>query len=571
MMHRIAKHKIVNFDISDEDKIICLYRYISWFLTSAVYLVGKPNTIIYLKLGVIISLFISSKLITKLYIRLKENKPLIKTLVLIETVGITLLLIPTGGIFSPFIWYALNPTLVAATYLPLLFCWLNLLFYLYAGYMISLLFNSDYINIILFLFENYNLILVFILITLAVQLLSDLTKKLSVQKKELQLSNSQKEESIEHIMSLYKIIEALNSTSTKEKLFEVFAKYTEVLTKSRMSFFWLPSSKGQGTIIKTSKMIDDLFQETLLLELERLDLCRMKSSDLQVIKIQGYDYLVKPIITQAKYIGLIAIQKKDLIDHEKEQTIKLLEFMAGLSAVTLERFNLEETEHKIIVMGEQNRIASEIHDNVSQRLFSVSYAIRGILGRIEHMAKGELIDYLEDILESSNLAREELRNSIYKLSSRKKGDKTLYIVLKEFIDNIGKLNQTKINFVIKGNEGLLTSNQKQMLNRIIREACSNSIRHGESNKINIELVIYKEHLSLCIEDNGKGFEFNYESIRVNSGIGISNMYTLIDILCGTIDVHSEKGKGTEINIIIPLKHNIHKLNGEDFKHEITTG
>ena len=47
-----------------------------------------------------------------------------------ETIGLTLLLLPTGGISSPFIWYALNPVLVAASFLTPLFCWGILAFYL---------------------------------------------------------------------------------------------------------------------------------------------------------------------------------------------------------------------------------------------------------------------------------------------------------------------------------------------------------------------------------------------------------------------------------------------------------
>lgn len=194
MMHRIKTlfYQVLNNSIkekivSDETSIIYAYRYLSLALTSFVYIAGKPYSIIFFKLGVIVSLFISSKIITDLYIKYKENKVVLKTLVLVETLGITLLLLPTGGLKSPFIWYALNPTLVAACYLHTCFCWINLAFYLFIGLIMSYtLFNSNNIGILEMIIDNSNIVLVFILITLAVQLLAGLTQKLYTQTKVLE-------------------------------------------------------------------------------------------------------------------------------------------------------------------------------------------------------------------------------------------------------------------------------------------------------------------------------------------------------------------------------------------------
>lgn len=201
---------------SEEDKIIYIYRYVSWFLTSVVYLTGKPYATIIFKLGVTLSLFISSKIITDIYVKNSTNKKFVRTLVFIETLGITLLLLPTKGLESPFLWYALNPTLVATCYLPAYFSWVNLLFYLVAGtYMSYYLFNLENSSIITMFVDNANQVLVLVLITLAVQLLSDLTKKLATQTNILKHLNDQKEDSMNHIMSLYQIIETLNNHNSK--------------------------------------------------------------------------------------------------------------------------------------------------------------------------------------------------------------------------------------------------------------------------------------------------------------------------------------------------------------------
>lgn len=547
---RFVDRIIKDEKISEETKIIYAYRYSSWGLTSIVYLTGKPYSIILFKLGVIISLFISSRIITDLYIRFKENKKIIGTLVLIETIGITLLLFPTGGLNSPFIWYALNPTLVAASYLMSYYCWLNLTFYLFAGTAMSyLLFNPSNISMWDIFISNSNLSLVFILITLAVQLLASAAKKLNYLNKALQLSNIKKQESMEHIMSLYQIIEALNNHSTKEKLFKAIAIYAAKLTNSYLSFFWLPNSNN-GDLIKTNIGINTTEELEILSQLGELKLINTKDS--QEVRLSNRDFLAMPIISATTYFGIIAIQKKDNITtDEMEQDINNLQFLADLSAVTLERFNLEDIEDHLLVMEEQNRIANEIHDSVSQRLFSISYAIHGALGRLNDMSKDDIRVYLSEMKESSNLAMQELRNSIYKLSSKKKGERSLQVTLKAFLDSIEILHQVIIDFDILGDESVLSLSLKKGITRIIREASCNAVRHGKCEQIHIDLNLSKQFISLNIADNGIGFIQYNEAEHNQKGLGLSNMKNLVNSFNGVIEISSEVGQGTEINITIP--------------------
>ena len=122
--------------------ILYIYRYMSWLITSVFYLIMNPDEPFLLKTGVVLTLLFAAKTITDLYIKLSNSMAILEVAILTETVGITLLLIPTGGIESPFIWYALNPVLVAASYLPFYFCWVNLTIFLVCETLISYGFSS---------------------------------------------------------------------------------------------------------------------------------------------------------------------------------------------------------------------------------------------------------------------------------------------------------------------------------------------------------------------------------------------------------------------------------------------
>lgn len=570
MLKKLLFRQIMDDSIKDkfkyEDiKIIYIYRYLSWTLTSLAYIMGGSFSNIIFKIIVIISLVISSKVITGLYIKFKDNMHILISLVLIETIGITFLLLPTGGLTSPFIWYALNPTLVSASYLPIYFCWVNLMFYLLVGTVMSYyLFNPNSMDFVGMFAANSNLILVFTLITLAVQLLSEVAKKLYTytemleeQKRkmsqintELYLSNAQKEESIDHIMSLYQMIEALNNNCSKEKLAKVLADYTAKLTKSDLSYFWLFNSQQGQDIIKSNKELNEVGEENKLI-IKNLSAIKLKEP--QEISIAGKKYLVRPILSPTSYFGLVAIGVDDSVNQKQnKQTNKLLQFIAELSAVTLERFHLEDIEGRLLILEEQNRIANEIHDGVSQRLFSISYAIHGILGRWNSISKNELKKLLIEIRESSNSSMQELRNSIYKLSSKKRGENSLHLTLRSFLDSIAKLNCISINFETKGDEELVDLPLKKAITRIIREACGNAIRHGQCKHIRINIEFINKRINISIMDDGAGFSNKKDELE-NHGLGLLNMSNLVNSFGGNMEIITETNRGTEINIIIPSK------------------
>ena len=543
--------------INTEDaKIIYAYRYLSWALTSFVYLTGKPNSVFIFKFGVILSLFVSSVIFTDLYMKFKENTKTLKIILLSETLGIALLLLPTDGLASPFIWYALNPTLVAANSLPAYFCWINLSFYLLTGSIITYyIFNPNNINLLAILVENYNLALAFVLITLVVQLLANLTNKLSIQSNALKLSNEERQESMNYIMTLYQIMEAMDKHITKDKLFRTLADYTSSLMNSKLCVYLLPCSPGEDEIIQFNKSFNFTELQTLLYELKTKNLQQKNTKEVSQLMIGNYCYLTIPIFITTASCGLIATQIDEFLNKDElDQRIKLLEFLSGLCSITLERFYIEEIEIQLLVNDEQNRIANEIHDSVSQRLFSICYGVHGVLKRGEDISYDELQNYLLEIHESSQIAMEELRNSIYKLSSKKKGEKSLSITLKAFLDSMAKLHHIVINFNISGDEFAVSLQLKQVITRIVREACGNAIRHGVCNTININLLISSEFISISILDDGKGFYINAEKPEFKIGLGLSNMRSLVTSYNGTMNLSSKIGDGTNIQFMIPLKN-----------------
>ncbi|MHB8963924.1 MAG: sensor histidine kinase [Saccharofermentanales bacterium] len=534
MMRRLNHERYA----SEEAKIIYAYRYISLALISAAYLINGPDNVLSIKIAVITLLFVSSGYIIDLYVKNSQNRPILMALIVIETIGLGVLLLVTGGLSSPFIWYSTNLTLVAACYLNYYFSWVNLLLFLGTGLLIHFgFYNKSSQSFVELLVLYSNLILVFILISIVVQQLSNLSKK-------LQVSSREKEKSMDSIMSLYQIVEALNNHSCKDELFDVISAYTATLTQNDFCLIWLREKDR----VKSGRDLSDADREKIVAKLKGLE--AGKNDITRIISVGDRKILAVPIISSYEFYGFITVDlKEESGSNVVEQYTKLILFIAGLCAVTLERFDLEAIEENLLVLEEQNRIADEIHDSVSQRLFSISYGLHGILGRLDTVHPQEFRAYLEELKQSSNMAMNELRNSIYRLSSKKNGEKYLQNTIQKFLDSISRLYGVKTTFQVAGDEKLLTSQYEQGLIRIIREACTNAIRHGQCRNIVIDLVMYDHVVDLSIEDDGCGFSM--EHVGSSGGLGLINMKSLVSSFNGTFNIRSNIGKGTEIQISIP--------------------
>jgi two-component system, NarL family, sensor kinase len=78
--------------------------------------------------------------------------------------------------------------------------------------------------------------------------------------------------------------------------------------------------------------------------------------------------------------------------------------------------------------------------------------------------------------------------------------------------------------------------------RIIQELINNTLKHAEATEVYVQLNQDDQHLTISVEDNGKGFDIN--KLNQTKGIGIQNIENRVAYLNGKIDIQSSEGKGT---------------------------
>lgn len=228
-----------------------------------------------------------------------------------------------------------------------------------------------------------------------------------------------------------------------------------------------------------------------------------------------------------------------------------LQFLGELISIAFERLDIEGINERLLVTEEQNRIANEIHDNVLQRLFSMSCSIFSLIRNQKKYSEEEIARELNIVRETTDGVMRDLRTTIYGLSWKKGGQSSFVQDIKGYIDDIKRLNDVNIPFTILGNVELLTTKQKKAFYRIICEGIGNALRHGKANTIEVSLSIKANENILKIIDNGSGFDVNSELGKDTKGLGLSNIKQLVDSLQGGVKIQSEFAEGTSIEVTIP--------------------
>lgn len=537
-------------DVIGGRRTLVLFRYISWFLTSLFYLTDTVGFSVIFKFVVVLALLAAAWVAVRLYDKSKGNPANIIGIIIADTLFSTALLIPTGGLESPFMWYALNPIFMAISLLPDLYC-LGVLGFLLTAIVVSGIYRGNTFPLFISLRYDSLSSLMFLLLTTAALLFARLARQLSGAYEKLADAHSSTERLLEQISNLYQALESFSSREEPRHLAALLAAYAKKLTVSEAGICYLFYDQYQP-ILEVSDD-DGLFSCLRQVDLDTV-FQRLKEGEAKVFifpvdQVKDRYLICVPVQSPGARFGLLGYiffpgQAKQ---GDEERAIA---FLAELGAIILERRKADDMAARLLVAEEQNRIANEIHDGVSQQLFSIVYALHTLSQK-----QGELQDYqvqqqLNLIKETASQTARDLRASIYRISPRKRGEQVFVAGISTYLEDLAKLNEIKVDLQAEGSEETLSPALRKALYRIIREATSNAIRHGKCKNIKVILKMALEKVLLQVVDDGEGFDINN---RRKEGLGIENMRSLITSFNGLFRMESDTGSGTRLTCMVPDK------------------
>lgn len=533
-----------------EDRMISFYRIFSLSLTSLMYLLDHTGPSVIYKSLIIMALFFFAQVFTIVYRRLRKWPRCLMLAVSIEMAGIIALMLFTGGYDSSFKMYVLNPVLIAAGSLPVYFGWSLLLGYIAIVAVSCYLFlNSAGRTFSEVVLENGNLFLVLVLTVIIMQMVNRI-------KRQREAANARTNETMEHIKSLYHIVET-SSQHDFMNIGQVITDYVVKLTKLDKALFWFAKKSGEPAPQSRQTGWQHEEERFIFGELEKHEHEWRLQREPVFKSLPGLgDFLLMPVRMSTRFVGMIGVKLEATEGLEgRRWYIQQLMFLSELSAIILERHELGVIENRLIITNEQNRIADEMHDSVSQSLFGIVYATHSLKQTWRKMSEAELEEQIELIHDSATKVAKELRITIYSLSSKKSGGPTWLGMVRSHLKSLSRLNDVEIELKITGDDFSLPYPYHKALFRIISEATGNAIRHGAASRVDVELSLKPKWIRLSIIDDGVGFDTDLlwtESEDNTGGLGMKNMQYLAQSLGGDFQLSSSEHSGTRILITIPV-------------------
>lgn len=228
---------------------------------------------------------------------------------------------------------------------------------------------------------------------------------------------------------------------------------------------------------------------------------------------------------------------------------ELLMTIADQIGAAVENIKLYLMARHSAKIEERERLAREIHDQVTQSIYSAALfaeAARGAAGTEDH----EKLDrHIDSIQRMTNQALRELRLLIFENRSEALARKGLVDALSERLKTVE--NRAGIaGEVHAAGVDLIPLDVEETFYRIANEALNNALRHARADRVDIIVLVEEGHLVMTIVDNGIGFD--WESATVSGGMGLEGMQKRIGKVNGALTVSSNE-EGTWVTARAPLE------------------
>jgi two-component system sensor histidine kinase DegS len=203
---------------------------------------------------------------------------------------------------------------------------------------------------------------------------------------------------------------------------------------------------------------------------------------------------------------------------------------------------------------ERQRVAREIHDGPAQSMSNVVLKAE-ICEKLMDVDIEKVREELRNLKKVARNSLQDVRRIIYNLRPMSLDDLGLVPTLQRFIVTFQEESGIAVSFKTRGIYDYIRPAVSLTVFRIVQEAISNVRKHSNAQNVVLSLEFLDKELNLYIFDDGKGFkpeEIKLKSDDMSSGFGLINMRERIELLGGNFHIKSEIGKGTRLNITIPL-------------------
>jgi signal transduction histidine kinase len=261
-------------------------------------------------------------------------------------------------------------------------------------------------------------------------------------------------------------------------------------------------------------------------------------------------FLGVPIVAPEGVIGAFYLTEKEGAAEFGAADRELIELLAAHAAIAITNARLYEHNRELSIASERNRLALELHDAVSQKLFSLVLTAEAAgtqLGRDPAAAAA----HVARLQELAREALEELRSLILELRPPELERDGLCGALRKHVELLRRLHRVEIDLDVDdaaGDAAGAAGRRDRELLRVAQEALQNAVRHAGAQHVAVRLArTGGGGVVLEVSDDGAGFDPADPELR-SRRLGLTSMEERAQRLGGKLEIRSAPGAGTTVRV-----------------------
>jgi signal transduction histidine kinase len=197
---------------------------------------------------------------------------------------------------------------------------------------------------------------------------------------------------------------------------------------------------------------------------------------------------------------------------------------------------------------ERQRIAAELHDSLGQSLLVIKS--RALVALREENLPAPVTAQLDELITMAAGAIQEVREIAHNLRPFQLDELSLTRAVRGMLTNVTRAAGLNLEHDLANVDGAFALAEEINFYRIVQELLNNVVKHAKASGVRVTLKRDANAVRLTVTDNGRGYD---TSTLLGGGFGLRGITERVRMLGGDWTVHSNVGKGTTVEVIVPIR------------------
>jgi signal transduction histidine kinase len=234
-----------------------------------------------------------------------------------------------------------------------------------------------------------------------------------------------------------------------------------------------------------------------------------------------------------------------------EEDVRVMSVFANQAAMAIEHARLQQQAEQLAVLQERERLARELHDSVTQSLYSVNLYAHAAALALTAGKQESVAGYLHELQETAQEGMRDMRLLIFQLHPPELETEGLAAVLQARLAAVEARAGLQTDFRVEGERRLPIAIEGELY-WIAQESLNNVLKHAQAQHVTLRLCYTPTSISLEVSDDGVGFDPLAVRPEGRGGVGLRSITERAARLGGTLACDSRPGEGTRVKVEVTL-------------------